>query len=150
MDEYKEILKDMDDFSHYDCPGHGVSRLKYICASLSVNYAWFTTDGEQPPPPPPRRYCALCSRQIRNAIASKQIALEYLKISNETLLTKCCRVVAENPKLVLHLAYQENVPEHLWKNIHALVPYTNYAGKEEFEDEWKYATIGSVFKKFKK
>ena len=153
LDEYKEILKDMPDFSHYDCPGHGVSRLKHICASSRViNYAWFITadDGEQPPPPPPKRYCALCSLQISNAIASKQLELEYFKISNETLLTKCCRVVAENHELVLHLAYQENVPEHLWKNIHALVPYTKYEEKEEFADKWKYATIGSVFKKFKK
>lgn len=151
LEEYKEILQDVNDFSQYECPGHGVSRLKHVCASFSATpmvYAWFTRDGEQPPPP--RKYCALCIRQIRNAIASKQAALEYVKISNETLLTKCCRVIGQNPELVLHLAYQPNVPEHLWQTIHDLIPYSEFASEESFKDEWKYATIGSAFKKFKK
>lgn len=150
--EIRNILKGVKDFSDHVCPGHGSLGKKNIRIE-ATHYGFLPT----------RTFldkyidysCVLCAQEAKKEFDWRRKQKKNLEISNESLVKKCCRVIARDPGLLL-AATNVDVPEHLWKEIYHSIPNPNdgkfkqIMNESEKGEEWKYATIGSVFKRFKK
>jgi hypothetical protein len=148
--DVRSILKDVKDFSDHKCPGHGPLGGKHIriegkygfVSTLVVFLDKYIDYG-----------CALCAKEVRKEFDLRKLQFmkekKNLEINSESLIKKCCRVIARNPGLLLAIT-SVDVPEHLWKEIYYSVQNLNERIESEKGEEWKYATIGSVFKRFKK
>jgi hypothetical protein len=154
--EVRSILKGVKDLSDHKCPGHGPLGGKHI--RIEGKYYGFV---------PTRAFldkyidfgCVLCAQEAKKEFDLRRIHAikekKNLEINSESLVKKCCRVIARDPGLLL-AATNVDVPEHLWKEIYHSIPNPNdgkfkkIMNESEKGEEWKYAAIGSVFKRFKK
>lgn len=158
--EIRNILKDVKDFSDHKCPGHGSSGKKHIVVR-GKHYGFITTSDylHEKSNKTTDYGCVLCMEEARKEFQWRKTHAmkekKNLEINSESLVKKCCRVIARDPGLLL-AATNEDVPEHLWKEIYHSIPnpndgkYKQILNESEKGEEWKYATIGSVFKRFKK
>lgn len=157
--EIRNIVKDVEDFKSHTCPGHGPMKRK----NIKINgFGGFINNISVYVPHKVIFKCNLCAREVENEYArrirkSEKLRKLNLKIENqkkETLVSKCCLVIARDPGLIL-AATNTEVPEHLWKIIYNFIPNSNdgkfrqICKESEKGEEWKYAAVGSVFKRFK-
>lgn len=104
--------------------------------------------------------CRICADEIRkeeNLRVRKKKKREVLdEQKSETLVDKCCKVIAHDPGLVLVASTQYQVPEHVWEKIHGKIPF---AISKDYKDElvesrdtngeWMYKTIGEIFSRYR-
>jgi bacterioferritin-associated ferredoxin len=104
----------------------------------------------------PKSKCAVCRDEMR-----KELALRYRKNRRrkpmEPLLTKCCRVIALDPGLLLLAAVHDPpLGEQIWEKINDEVPQALTKEYNEALDEsqsvndaeWMYRTLGEVFSRY--
>ena len=102
--EIRTILKDVKDFSDHKCPGHGPLGGKwYGFVPTSAFLDKYIDYG-----------CVLCIQEAKKEFEWRRIHKKNLEINSESLVKKCCRVIARDPGLLL-AATNVDVPEHLWK-----------------------------------
>ena len=105
--------------------------------------------------------CGICRDEMR-----KELALRYRKNRKreaneervtESLLTKCCKVIALDPGLLLVAAvHNPPLPDTVWEKINGQVPASLSKEYDEAltesmvvnEAEWMYRTIGEVFSRY--
>lgn len=111
----------------------------------------------------PKSRCALCLDEMRKELAQRYKKGQSFQVNRqrvtESLFTKCCRVVATDPGLLLMAtAHQPPIPESVWKDIYNEVPTTLSKEFNEALDEsravndayWMYRTLGEVFSRYRR
>lgn len=107
------------------------------------------------------KVCRVCADEIRKETETRnRNAKKRAKVNEatkETLLTKCCKVIAKDPMLVLTAAtHDPPIPNHIWEKINEQVPRTLTKEFNEILDaseaandsKFMYATIGEVFSRY--
>lgn len=109
----------------------------------------------------PRSQCILCLDEMRKEINLRQrkqkIEKKTTERAEESLVTKCCKIIAVDPGLLLLASVnQPPLDNNLWKQINEQVPHAlskeydqALNESEEVNDaHWMYQTIGEVFSRY--
>lgn len=108
--------------------------------------------------------CNVCMDEIRKEIVFrnrlkclKRKEILRIKCTNESLFTKCAKIMVRDPGLLLIAATKYPLDENMWKSIHDVVPDTlrrDYAKEllesKKVNNRWMYNTISKVFSFYKK
>jgi hypothetical protein len=107
--------------------------------------------------------CPLCKDEMRKELQLRKgkntKRAQIVEIAQESLMTKCCKVIATDPgQLLLAAVHNPPLPEHVWQTIYDHVPkvLTKEFGQildesaQVNESEVMYRAIGEMFARYVK
>jgi hypothetical protein len=146
-----KLLKTAEDFANYCCD----HRVKYY--RIKIPYC-VDDKGETIHV---RTNCSLCKDEIRKELllqkGKKNKQSRIQEASQESLLTKCCKIIANDPgQMLLAAVADPPLPPHVWDKIYDLVPKVltkdfNEALDESArvnESEVMFRAIGELFHRY--
>lgn len=155
---FKEYTTD-EEFMRHSCdhvtrnPKLKITR--WGCSAYKIPYPHLNTLGR------PDSQCALCVDEMRKELAQRYKRNRKNEVNQtratESLFTKCCKLVAMDPGLILlAVSHQPPLTEQMWEAIYNEVPVAlnkeyNEAldeSREVNEAHWMYRTIGEVFSRY--